>query len=89
MHDAFRLRGKNTKPNPKSRKNCLDLWRERIDYRVYSSSCALHDAVRNILSGVRAILCHVSCRSHRSCLDSANGNGDREDYRKERFHSTK
>ena len=89
--DAPRIPSERQEHAAKSegRKNCLDLWRDRIDYSVNSSSCAFNHTVRNVPSSVHAILRHVSCRSHRFCLDSAHGNGERENYRKERFHSTK
>ncbi len=55
---------------------CPDLSGDRIDCLVHSSSCALHDLVRDILGFLHAALCHVHGRSNRSSLSAANG--DRE-----------
>jgi hypothetical protein len=71
-----------------SRKNCLDLSGEPIEYSVDSSSCALHNVVCDILSGVRSTLRHVGCPVDGARLNAAHGDGDGEDDRKERFHST-
>ena len=70
-------------------RNCLDLSGERIDYSVYRSSCALHNAVPNILGCHRSALRHVGCRVDGASLNAANGDGDGENDRKERFHGTK
>jgi hypothetical protein len=71
------------------RKNCLALWRERIDYSVHGPSCPLNHTVRDVLGCDRTTLRHVFRFSHRSRLNRANGNGKCENDRKERFHSTK
>src|SRR6266496_5657853 len=73
----------------KSRKNSSALWRQRINYSVHGPSCALHNAVRDILGRICTILRHVFCCSKRSGLNHANGNSEGEDDRKERFHGTK
>ena len=65
------------------------LWRERIDYSAHGSSCALDHTVADVLGGVHRALRHVFRCSHRSGLGRANGNGEGEYYRKQRFHSTK
>ena len=59
-------------------KNCLDLsgWGERIDYSVHGSSCALHNAVADILGCVRSALRHVRCRVDGARLNAANGDGN-------------
>ena len=72
-----------------TRKNCLGLWRERIDHSVHGSSCALDHTVRDILRGDRTTLRDVFRCSRRSGLNRANGNGEGENDRKQRFHSTK
>ena len=78
-----------TQASSNSRQPRLELWRERIDYSVYSSSCALHNAVRDILGRICSILRYAFCCSRRSRLNRANGNGEGEHDRKERFHGTK
>jgi hypothetical protein len=65
-----------------------DLWGERIDYSMHGSSCALDNAVPDILGCLRSALRHVGCRFDGPRLDSANGDGHRENDRKERFHGT-
>jgi hypothetical protein len=72
-----------------TRKNCLGLRRERIDYSVHRSSCALDHTVRDIPGCICTALRHVFRCSHRSGLNRANGNGEGENDRKQRFHSTK
>lgn len=72
-----------------ARKSSLALWRERIDYSAHGSSCALDHTVADVLGGVHRALRHVFRCSHRSGPNRANGNGDGEYYRKQRFHSTK
>jgi hypothetical protein len=72
-----------------TRKNCLALGRERIDYGTHGSFCALDHTVADVLGGVHRTLCHVFRCSHRSGLNRANGNGEGENDRKQRFHSTK
>jgi len=62
--------------------------RERIDYSVHGSSCALHHAVPDILDRLRSALRHVGCRMDGACLNAANGDGDGENDRKKRFHDT-
>lgn len=63
-----------------NRKTCLDLSSERIDDGVHGSSCALHDAVPNILGCLRSALRHVGCPVDGARLNAANGDGgdDRE-----------
>ena len=73
----------------KNRKNCLDLSGERIDYSVHRSSCALHNAVPDILGCHRRALCHVGCPVDGASLHAANGDGDCENDRKECSHGTK
>jgi hypothetical protein len=72
-----------------ARKSSLALWRERIDYSAHGSSGALHHTVADVLGGVHRALRHVFRCSYRSGLSRANGNGDGENDRKQRFHSTK
>lgn len=72
-----------------TRKNCLALWRERIDNSTHGSSRALDHTVTDVLGGVHRTLCHVFRCPHRSGLSRANGNGEGENDRKQRFHSTK
>jgi hypothetical protein len=61
----------------KDRQNYLDLWGERIDYSVHGSSCALHDAVPDILGCLHGALRHVGCRVDRTGLNAAQGHGYR------------
>jgi hypothetical protein len=70
-------------------KNCLGLRRERIDYSVHGFSCALHDALHDVLGCICTALRHVFRCSDRSSLDRANRDGEGENNRKQRFHSTK
>ena len=65
------------------------LSRERINYGVHGSFCALDNAVPDILRCIRSILRDVLSRVDRPCLDSANRDGDGENDRKECFHATK
>jgi len=58
------------------RENCLDLSGERIDYGMHGSSCALHNAVPDILGRVRSALRHVGCRMDGARLNAANGDGN-------------
>jgi len=71
-----------------NRKNCLNLSGERIDYSVHGSSCALHNAVPDILGCLRSALRHVACRVNGACLNAAHRDGDGENDRKERLHGT-
>jgi hypothetical protein len=71
-----------------TRENSLALWRERIDHSTHGSFCALDHTVADILAGVHRTLRHVLRCSHRSGLNRANGNGEGENERKQRFHST-
>jgi hypothetical protein len=71
-----------------TRKNGHGLWCERIDYSVHRSSCALDHTVRDILGCICTALRHIFRCSHRSGLSRANGNGEGEYDRKQRFHST-
>ena len=71
-----------------NRKTCLDLSGERMDYGVHHSSCALHNAVPDILGCLRSALRHVGCRVDGARLNAAHGDGDGENHRKERFHGT-
>jgi hypothetical protein len=66
----------------------LGLWRKRIDDSVHGSSCPFDHTVRNVLGCICTALRHVFRRSHRSGLNRANGNGEGENDRKQRFHST-
>jgi hypothetical protein len=72
-----------------TREDCPVLWRECIDYSTHSSLCALDHTVAHVLSGVHRTLRHVFRCSHRPGLNRANGNGEGENDRKQRFHSTK
>ena len=56
---------------------------------MHRSSCALHNAVPDILDCLRSALRHVGCRVDRAGLNAANGDGDGENDRKEPFHGTK
>ena len=69
-----------------NRKNCPNLPGERIDYSVHGSSCALHNAVPDILGCLRSALRHVGCRVDGARLNAAHRHGDGENDRKERFH---
>ena len=53
---------------------------------MHSSSRALDNAVPDILGCVRSALGHVGCRVDGTRLDAANGDGEGENDRKERFH---
>ena len=55
---------------------------------MHSSSRALDNAVPDILGCVRSALGHVGCRVDGARLNAANGEGDRENDRKERFYGT-
>ncbi len=72
----------------KGRRNCFGLSSQSIDYGMHGSSCALYRAMRDILSCVRSALRHIGRRVGGSCLNGANGHGDPENNRKERFHGT-
>src|SRR5438093_12277334 len=63
--------------------------RERIDYNVHGSFCALDNAVPDILGCLRSILRHVGCPVNRARRKSANRDGDGENDQKECFHGTK
>ena len=56
------------------------LWGEDIDHRVHGSSCALHSAMRDVLSGVRSALCHILRRVDRPRLNAHSGNGEGENH---------
>src|SRR5262249_14992513 len=84
--ESFKRAGKLA--SLKSSKNRLELSEDRINYGVHGPSCALHNAVRHILSCIRGALRDVGCRVDWASLDSANREGRRENDRKERFHST-
>jgi hypothetical protein len=61
----------------------LRLWRERVDYTVHRSSCALHSAVRDVLRGNRRAFRHVpGCadRPSLNALNAANAKAQREKY---------
>src|SRR5262245_49411744 len=58
----------------------LRLRRECVDHSVHSSSCALHDAVRDVLSGDRRTFRHVPRRADRPRLKAANADAEREKY---------
>jgi hypothetical protein len=62
---------------------------ERIDHSVHGSFCALGNAVPDILGCLRSVLRHVGCPVDGSRMNSANGDGDGENDRKECFHGTK
>ncbi len=62
---------------------------ERIDYRVHGSFCALGNTMPDILGCLRSVPRHVGCPSGGSRLNSANGDGDGENDRKECFPGTK
>jgi hypothetical protein len=88
MNLATLSRRASTLAISKNRKNCLDLWGERINYSVHGSSCALHNAVPDILGCVRSALGDVGCRVDGARLNATNGEGHGDNDRKERFHST-
>jgi hypothetical protein len=73
----------------KIRKNCLDLSGEPIDYSVHGSPCALNNVMPNILGCLHSALRHVGCPVDGASLNAADGDGDGENDRKERFHGTK
>src|SRR5262249_27015233 len=54
------------------------LWSKYTDYCVNGSSCALHGAMRDILSRNRSVLRHVSRRANRSRLNASSANGERQ-----------
>jgi hypothetical protein len=56
----------------------LVLRSERIDYRVHSSPCSFHSAVRDVLRGNRRVLCHVPRRADRPRLNGDSANSERE-----------
>src|SRR5262245_26977320 len=58
----------------------LRLRRECVDHSVHSSSCALHHAVRDVLSGDRRTFRHVPSRANRPRLKAAKANAEREKY---------
>src|SRR6266513_3469304 len=62
---------------------------ERIDYRVHGSFCALGNTMPDILGCLRSVPRHVGCPSGGSRLNSANGDGDGENDRKQCFHGTR
>jgi hypothetical protein len=78
----------STRASSKSRKDCLDLWGERIHYSMDGSSCALHNAVPDILGCLRSALRHVGCRVDGPRLNATNGDSDDDNDRKERLHGT-
>jgi len=78
----------STRAISKSGKNCLELSGERRDDSVRGSSCALHNAVPDILARLRCALRHVSCGVDGPRLNAANGDGERQNDRKEHFHRT-
>ena len=57
-----------------------------MDYSVHGSSCALHNAVPDILGRVRSALRHVGCRVDGARLNTAHRDGEND--RKERFQGT-
>jgi hypothetical protein len=71
-----------------NRKNCLDLSGERMDYSVQHSSCALQNAVPDILGCLSSTLRYVGCRVDGARLNAAHADGGGENDRKERFHGT-
>ncbi|PYJ65405.1 MAG: hypothetical protein DME76_18290 [Verrucomicrobia bacterium] len=56
------------------------LWGKDIDHRVHGSSCALHSAMRDVLSGVRSALRHILRRVDRPRLNAHSGNGEGENH---------
>ena len=69
------VRFDNARPDSEK---CCDLWGECTDYRVNSSSCALHGAMRDILRRNRSVLRHVSRRANRPSLNARSGYGECE-----------
>ena len=61
---------------PKSQASGIRLWRECMDHGVYSSFCAVHRAVRNILGRYRSVLRYVSRCADRMSLHAASGNSE-------------
>jgi len=53
----------------------VTLWRERRNYSVHGSSCALNNTVADVLGSLYGALCHMFRCSHRSGFNRANGNG--------------
>ena len=64
------------------------LRRKRIDNSADCPSCALDHTMADIFRCLHTALRHVFRCSYRPCLNGANGDGKRENDRKERFHST-
>ena len=62
----------------KSQAAGLRLRRKVVDHSVHSSPCALHDTVRNVLSGDRRVFRHMSRRANRPRLHASSANGERE-----------
>jgi len=56
---------------------------------MHGPFCALDHTVADVLGGVHRTLRHVFRCSRRPGLSRANRNGDGENDRKQRFHSTK
>jgi hypothetical protein len=56
---------------------------------VHGSPCAFDHTVADIFGRVHSTFRNVFRCSHRSRLNRADGNAKRENYRNERFHSTK
>ena len=73
----------------KNRRSCLELSGQRIDGRVHGFSRAFDHAVTNVLGCLHGTPRYVGCGSDRSRLNRANGDGEGENDRKERFHGTK
>ena len=82
MEIAPRVRAKYTpvviNARDKAPGDRLVLWSERIHYRVHSSPCAFHSAVRDVLRCNHRALRHVSCGADRPRLNTASANGERE-----------
>jgi hypothetical protein len=79
----------STLADSESRKNRLDLSGNPIDDCVYGSSCTLDNIVPDILGCHHSALRNVSCLFDGSRPNCANGDGEGENDRKERFHGTK
>ena len=82
MEIAPRVRAKYTpvviNARDKAPGDRLVLWSERIHYRVHSSPCAFHSAVRDVLRCNCRVFRHVPRRADRPSLNADSGNGEGE-----------
>jgi hypothetical protein len=80
-NDKISLAHEHAGDSQRAVRNCLDLSGERIDYSVHGSSCALHNAVPDILGCLRSALRHVGCRVDGARLNAAHRDGHGENDR--------